>query len=131
MFWPRQQPGPKSLESWREELDRWLNDSTNSVQDEPTEKGPILLRTPSMHGRIDDLSVFSDEEETARAETKVHGWTPYQSEDRSSWIVELRKSLTLSMEKTRDLRSLRTSTEKSERERTSIDSEKKGSNASC
>lgn len=25
----RQQPGPRSSESWREELDRWLNDSTN------------------------------------------------------------------------------------------------------
>lgn len=73
-----------------------------------------------MHGRIDDLPVFSDDEETARKETKVHDWTPHQSKDISSRIAELRKSLTLSMEKSSDLRSLKASAEKSERERTSI-----------
>ena len=102
-----QQPGPRSSESLREELDRWLNDSTNSVQDEPTEKAPILLRTPSTHGRIDDLPVFSDdEEERARKETKLHDWTPHQSKDISSRIAELRKSLTLSMEKTHEPESI-------------------------
>ena len=121
----RQQLGPRSSESLREELDRWLNDSTNSVQDEPTEKAPILLRTPSMHGRIDELPIFSDDKETARKETKVHDWTPHQSKDISSRIAELRKSLFLSMEKSSDLRSLKASAEKSERERTSIDSAKK------
>ena len=121
----RQLPGSRSSESWREELDRWLNDSTSSVQDEPTEKAPILLRTPSMHGRKDDLPVFSDDEETARKETNVHDWTPHQSKDISSRIAELRKTLTLSMEKSSDLRSLKASAEKSERETTSIDSAKK------
>ena len=122
----RQQPGPRSSESLREELDRWLNDSTNSVQDEPTEKAPILLCTPSTHGRIDDLPVFSDdEEERARKETKLHDWTPHQSKDISSRIAEHRKSLTLSMEKSHDSRSLKASAEKSERERTTIDSAKK------
>ena len=106
-------------------MDRWLNDSTNSVQDESSEKGPILLRTPSMHGRINDLPVFSDDDKTAREEIKVHGWTPHQSEDISSRIAELRKSLTLSLEKTLDLRSLKASAEKSERERTSLHGAKK------
>ena len=78
-----------------------------------------------MHSRIDDLPVFSDDEETARRETNVHDWTPHQSKDISSRIAELRKGLTLSMEKSSDLRSLKASEEKSERERTSIDSAKK------
>ena len=91
----RQATEPRSLESWREDLDRWLKDSKSSVKDGATVESPILLRSP---GSIKSLPVFSDDEDMVRKEPIEKGWT-LQKGDLSSRIDVLRKTITSSVKK--------------------------------
>ena len=89
----RQAIEPRSLESWREDLDRWLKDSKSSVKDGATVESPILLRSP---GSVKSLPVFSDDEDMVRKEPIEKGWT-LQKGDLSSRIDVLRKTITSSV----------------------------------
>ena len=91
----RQATEPRSLESWREDLDRWLKDSKSSVKDGATVESPILLRSP---GSVKSLPVFSDDEDLVRKEPIEKGWT-LQKGDLSSRIDVLRKTITSSVKK--------------------------------
>ena len=91
----RQTTEPRSLESWREDLDRWLMDSKSSVKDGATVESPILLRSP---GSVKSLPVFSDDEVMVRKEPIEKGWT-LQKGDLSSRIDVLRKTITSSVKK--------------------------------
>ena len=77
---------PRTSETLREELLRWLNDSKGTIHEEHTEKGS------STHDSMEHLSVFS--EDTSRKETAMtYDQTLRQHEDITARMETLRRSL--------------------------------------